>query len=138
MVKNLETIKEKAEKLAEKYNLDLLVLFGSQTTGLTHKESDVDIAYFSDAKLDFNEEILLNTELTEVFRNDQVSLVNLKQAPPLLAKEIVSKGVVLYEKTSSLFSQLYAHVLRVYEEALPLFELRRHYLDYRMEQYQNA
>ena len=32
--------------LANKYNLKLLVLFGSQATGQTHEDSDTDIAYF--------------------------------------------------------------------------------------------
>ena len=137
-MKNIDEIKERAGKLAEQYGLDLLVLFGSQVTGFTHKESDVDVAYLSDRKLSFEDEILLNTDLTEIFGNDKVSLVNLRQAPPLLAKRIVSEGIVLYAKTSSLFSQLYAQTLRTYEEALPLFELRRRYLDYKLKQYQRA
>jgi uncharacterized protein len=135
---NMDTIKSKIATLATVYNLDMVVLFGSQVTGKTHAESDVDIAYYSDTKLDFNQEVSLNTDLIDVFRNDNVSLVNLKTASPLLAKEVVSKGVVLYATSPSLFSQVYAYVLRIYEEARPLFELRRHYLDYKIEQYRHA
>ena len=133
-----DDIKQRIADLAQKYGFDLVVLFGSQATGRTHKESDVDVAYYSDIKLDFNQEVLINTDLTVIFKNDQVSLVNLKRASPLLAREVVVKGVVLYAKDSSLFSQLYARTLRMYEEARPLFELRRHYLDYKIEQYRHA
>ena len=135
---DIKNVKPQIEKLVKRYNLALLVLFGSQATGLTHKESDVDVAYYSHEKLDFNQEILLDTDLTGIFRNDKVSLINLKTASPLIAKEIVSKGVVLHTDDNFLFSQLYARVLRMYEEASPIFELRRQYLDYKIAKYRHV
>ncbi|MBI2623501.1 MAG: nucleotidyltransferase domain-containing protein [Candidatus Liptonbacteria bacterium] len=127
---NIASTQPHIAALAEKYGLSLVVLFGSQATGQTHKESDVDVAYLADKKLSFDDEVLLNFDLTEVFRNDKVSLVNLKTAPPLLAKQIVTNAVVLYERSQSLFNEAYLYALRNYDDAEILFELRRDFLDY--------
>jgi len=98
----------------------------------------VDIAYFSDRKLSFEDEATLNSDLIPVFKNDKVSLVNIKKAPPLLLKQIVTNAVVLYEKNSHLFTELFLYALRTYEEAKPLFELREHYLKRRIDEYKQV
>jgi len=43
----MEINREKIEKIAKKYNLELMVLFGSQATGQTHSRSDVDLGVIS-------------------------------------------------------------------------------------------
>ncbi len=135
---DLKTTKEKIKKLAEKYGLSLVVLFGSQVTGQTHSESDFDVAYMSERKLSFDEEVLLNTDLTEVFRNDHVQLVNLKTASPLLMKQVVVSCIVLYEKSESLFNEFYIYALRMYGEAKILFDLREHYLEHIIKAYKHV
>lgn len=134
----VEINKNKIAEIAKCYNLTLVVLFGSQVTGFTHKESDVDVAYMSDRKLSFYDETLLNTELTEVFRNDKVSLVNLKTASPLLLKQIVMNAIVLYEQAPHLFTETFLYILRVYEDAKPIFDLRAHYLSRKISEYKNV
>lgn len=133
-----ERTKKGIEDLAKVYDLSLVVLFGSQATGYTHKESDIDIAYVSEKHLSYEDEIRLDSDLTGVFKKDEISLVDLNRASPLLAKQIVSKGIVLYEKKKYIFSDFYIRSLRMYAEAEPLFKLRRHYLDYKIKQYQHA
>ena len=135
---NIEAIKPKIAKLAEKYGTTLVVLFGSQVTGHTHKESDVDVAYDADTKLSFRDETRLNADLTEIFGNDMVSLVNFKKAPPLLLKQIVDNALVLYEKTPHLFIEAFLYAIRTYEEAKPIFDLREHYLKRRISEYKHA
>ncbi len=135
---DIDSIKPEVAKLAEKYCLSLVLLFGSQATGHVHKESDVDVAYMSDAKKSFDDEAMINYELTEIFRNDRVDLVNIKNASPLLLMHTVKKAVILYERTPHLYNSLFAHALKTYEEAKPLFDLRRHYLNNRIKGYQHA
>ena len=135
---NIDAIKTRIETLAEKYDLSLLLLFGSQATGKTHKESDVDVAYLSSEKIAFEEEVNIDTDLIEIFKNNEVQLVNIKKASPLLLKKIVEGCIILYEKDRSIFTDLILHSKRMYEEAGPLFDLRRHYLDYKINSYQNA
>ena len=117
-------IKPKIEKLAEKYGLCLILLFGSRATGKTHVRSDFDIAYLSKMPLDLMDEARLICDLMPVFRADKVDLVNLKKAPPLLRKQIFDRHLVLFcaDKAQYFAYQMYA--LRGYTEAKPLFELR--------------
>lgn len=135
---NIDTIKPQIMKLAEKYGLSLVLLFGSQATGKTHNESDIDIAYLSPQKITFEEEINIDTDLIEIFKNNEVQLVNVKKASPLFMKKIVEESIVLYEKDRSIFTDLLLYSIRIYEEAKVLFDLRRHYLDYTINKYQNA
>lgn len=125
-------------KLADEFGLCFVVLFGSRATGQTHPESDFDIAYSADRKVDFDEEIKINTRLTEILGNINVQLVNMKTAPPLLLKRITGQAVVLYESRPHLLDELYIYARRVYEEAQPLFELREHYVNHRIKNYHHA
>jgi predicted nucleotidyltransferase len=135
---DFSALKPKIAELAQTYGLSLVVLFGSQATGKTHKESDVDVAYLSGKKLSFDDEVQVNFRLTEIFRNDKVSLVNLKTASPLLLKQIMTKAIVLHEGMPHLFVEEFLRALRLYEEAKPLFELRRQYLDQKIAEYRHG
>lgn len=118
--------------IAEKYRLSLVLLFGSQATGKTHKQSDIDIAYFGQEPLSLAEESRLVIDLMQAFRTDAVDLVSLQNAPPLLRYQIASSGRVIYELMPGLFTSFFIHALRQYEEAKPLFRLRSKYLDKRI------
>ena len=133
-----EVDKEKIAEVAKSHNLKLLVLFGSQVSGSTHGESDVDVAYLADKNLSFDEEVKLNSDLIPTFRNDKISLVNLKEAPPLLLKQVVSNALVLYENVPHIFEELFLRALRTYEEARPIFELREFYLRNIINKYKHA
>lgn len=125
-------IQVKVAEVARKYDLSLVLLFGSQATGNTHKESDVDIAYLSEAPLSLGDESKLVVDLIQIFRSEVVDLTSIRGASPLLLREIVRTGKVLFERTPSLFTSLYAYALRIYEEAQPLFELRSAFLKKRI------
>lgn len=118
--------------IAEKYHLSLVVLFGSQATGKTHRQSDVDIAYFAQEPLSLGEESKLVIDLMRAFRTDAVDLVSLQNASPLLRYQIAHSGKVVYERMPGLFASFFIHALRQYEEAKPLFQLRSEYLDKRI------
>lgn len=125
-------IQAKVAEIARKYNLSLVLLFGSQATGKTHKGSDYDIAYLSEAPLSLEDESKLVVDLIEIFRSEAIDLVSVRGASPLLLHEIVHTGEVLFERTPSLFTSLYIYALRIYEEAQPLFELRSAFLKKRI------
>ncbi len=135
---NIEAIKPKIAQIAEKYGLDLVVLFGSQATGKIHKESDIDIAYTGDKKLSFDEEIKANSDLIDIFKRDDVQLVNIKKASPLLMKQIVDHAIILYEREKNIFNSIFVLAQRMFEDAKVLFDLRRHYLDYKLKEYKYA
>lgn len=112
------------QKIAKDYDLDLLILFGSQVTGKTHKESDFDIGYRSKRKLDLNEESALMFDLMPIVecRNELfMNLVNLKTLRPLFLYSMTIKVQVLYEAKENLFHSLQAYAYKSYIEMMPTY-----------------
>lgn len=114
--------KERIVKVAKKFNLKLILLFGSQAERKTHKESDVDLAFLAEKKLSFEQEILLNTAFCNIFGTDRVDTVNLRTANPLLKHEIAKNYQLLYGTKEDLF-EFKALAFKVYINHLPLLEL---------------
>ncbi len=121
--------------IAKKYNLALLVLFGSRARGDALEKSDFDVAYSSIAPMDLVEESEMAVELHEIFKTINVDMVNLSNANPLLMKKIVDEGVVLYEAKESLFNSLYLYAMRIYRESEFLNKVRREYVLSRINQH---
>lgn len=115
------------KKLAKKYDLKMILLFGSQVNGRTHQESDIDIAVLPEKNLTFNQEVLLNTDLINVLGN--VDLTNLRKASPLLMKQIIDNYRILYQKNNLLINDFEVYALHRYVEAEPLFEMTRRAVD---------
>ena len=132
---DMEKIKPKIAELAEKYGLSLVLLFGSQVTGKAHAKSDVDIAFLSDNPLDLMQESALSVSLMQIFKTNFVDIVSLRNASPLLQKEIVNSAIVAYESRKSLFNEFVINAIKKYFETKPLFNLRSEYLDYKINQY---
>src|SRR3990167_7817386 len=88
--------KKKIRKIAEKYHLKLILLFGSRANGRIHKESDFDVAYLPKKNLAFDEENYLNFEFTNIFQHDRVDTVDMRKASPLLLYAIFQNPVILF------------------------------------------
>lgn len=98
--KGIEEIKEilnsKIEYLKNKYSISLLYVFGSYATGKNNGNSDLDIAillkdnYVPMAKLE------LLGDLNIIFKRDDIDLVILNSASPVLKFQVVKYGAKLY------------------------------------------
>ena len=117
-----EKQKLKIKEVAERYQLKLVLLFGSQTTGKVHQESDFDIGYLPLKNLGFERENHLNYEFTNIFKNDRVDTVDLRKAPPLLLYAIFHQCLVLFEEDNLIFPTYRAYAFKKYVEAKPLLE----------------
>jgi len=97
---------QKIKAIADKYDLELLLLFGSRVNGkMLHKESDFDVAYLSDKKLDLMEESRLIIELMPIFKSDKIDLANVKMAHPLLLKQIFANHKIIFCRNLSVYFQ---------------------------------
>ncbi|MBU4480926.1 nucleotidyltransferase domain-containing protein [Patescibacteria group bacterium] len=125
--------KRKLKELAEKYQLKLMILFGSQVKERFHQESDVDVAYLSKKDLSGKEIIALDCDLIDVFSQDRVDLTNLRQDNPFLSSEIAKNSQLLYGKEMD-YLEFKAFAFKDYVNHQPLFDLtsilirRRHLL----------
>lgn len=90
-----------AVHIFKKYPVLFAYVFGSYAKGRTTAKSDVDIAVFFDAKVvkekysailgDLREELAQRLEAY-----DRIDIVALNNAPPLLEREVVYEGKLLY------------------------------------------
>lgn len=90
--------KEKIEEIAKKYELRLILLFGSQVNGRIKADSDFDVAYLPEKTLDTEKALDLNSDLVDIFESDRVDQVNIKKASPLLLYEISKNSQMLFGK----------------------------------------
>jgi len=115
------------KKIADRYSLRLLFLFGSQVAGKTHKESDYDFGYISEKNLDLEQEGRLINELipiAEVKDERMINLVNIKRTTPLLLYAATSNCQILYEKEPDEFATLRAYAFKKYIEMKPVYKER--------------
>ncbi len=119
----MEREKEQLNKLAKKYDLKLLLVFGSQADKKNlHQESDFDIAYLSKRELGGKELIDLNCSLADIFDNDKIDMVNLKKADPLLRYKIAERNKLLFGNKLD-YLEFKATAFRIYIDSEPLFDL---------------
>lgn len=115
------------ENIIKKYDLELLVTFGSFQTDRFQKQSDLDIAYISKRNLTMDEEISLLSALVFYFQKDNIDLVNLKKASPLLAYEVACNGRILFE-TKNRFLLFKIQASARYIDTKRLREARKNFL----------
>ncbi len=112
-------------QIAERYGLDLIVVFGSQVTGRARPGSDIDLAvrWVHRPWNDPDRELALVGELTEAVwgRGDlDVSFVN--GADPLFLFEVASDGQALYERQPVDFIEFQSYAARRYYDAQKFFD----------------
>lgn len=120
-----DKIKPQIKELAEKYGLSLVVLFGSQVTGKTHKESDVDFAFTADRYISPRETAEIIFDFTRCLKiGADIELVNLKNASPLLLKQIAMNSILMYEKEPHAYNLFKIYAIKRYMEERKFLKLR--------------
>lgn len=82
------------DQIRQKHNLSLIAMHGSQVSGMTHPNSDVDIAVVrnDENKFDLLDLIL---DLKNYFKTDKIDLTDITHADPLLLFAVVGKSKLL-------------------------------------------
>lgn len=98
-------ILEELKLISQKFDLSLLILFGSRAKGNFKENSDFDFAFFSKNTLDSYTYIDLFNEIMFLLKNENIDLIDIsKNHDVKLRNEIFQSGVLIYEKNISLFS----------------------------------
>ena len=89
-----DVVLEEIKVLAEKYDIEKLILFGSRARGDYHKASDIDLATIGGNHIRFSLDV--DEETSTLLKYDIVNL----DGPVYeeLRKSIEKEGVVIYEK----------------------------------------
>lgn len=84
-------------EVAHEYGLDLVVAFGSRTRGKVHSESDLDLAVGLRFPLASNDRWLeIYAALGGIFPENEVDVVELHRADPLLLRKIFETPILLF------------------------------------------
>ncbi len=98
---NLQQYQKSLEEIFQSNNVVLAYLFGSYATKKANTLSDIDIAVLCAEKVDtmlYTEiQIELITTCIKLFKKNEVDVVVLNAAAPLLAFQVVKNGAVLYD-----------------------------------------
>lgn len=87
------------KKIALKYDLQLIYLFGSKATGRDTKVSDIDIAVLLNDREAYNlKNLILDLifDFSRVFCSDKIDLVILNKASLAVQYNVISDGEILY------------------------------------------
>lgn len=118
-----EDICWKIEEIAARYDLMLVILFGSRAKGRARVDSDTDIAVKATRLLETRDILKLEADFDNIFRSSEV--IDLRSAPVLLLANISRDGLLLYEKERSIFTEFKIQAINQYLEYKPYLEKRR-------------
>lgn len=117
-------IKSKATLLANKYGLDMIVLFGSRADNTATPTSDVDIAYTKAQSLSFEDQLSLGNELAPLFGTEAVDVVYLNTASPSFMYQIMKKSKLLFSRDIMMFPNLFSYAIKRLHENMFLYDLK--------------
>lgn len=95
-----QAIKEQLKDVFKKQKVVFAYLFGSQAKGEIGPLSDIDIAVYLDEKIGrqeyFDIKLKLIGEFMDVFKRNDIDVVILNEAPPLLSHRILKEGSLIF------------------------------------------
>jgi uncharacterized protein len=119
-MKKLPALKEITNKLSPMFDdegLQLVIAFGSVVSGKVHQKSDIDLAFLFDKPVDI---IGLTNRVISLLRSDNIDVVDLMRASPLLSFSIVRNGELLHEKMEGNFNTFCSLAFRRYADTKKL------------------
>ncbi|MCB8944627.1 MAG: nucleotidyltransferase domain-containing protein [Ardenticatenaceae bacterium] len=119
---------EKIEAWCRERPLRLCVLFGSQATGRSHAQSDVDLAVWPAKPVPAMTKLQWLVELQKLL-DKEVSLVLVTpDLDPVLGFEIVRDGRLLYERDPNTWLKARSQLWYAYNDSLPFRRAAREQL----------
>jgi predicted nucleotidyltransferase len=110
-------ISEIISQLEKRWGLDALWVFGSRATGAARADSDWDLAALFKVKPDPVELFGMRGEFEAIVRAP-VDVIDLEQASPVLAHQVVKHGQLVVENNRRRRVDFVAHVPGRYEDLL--------------------
>lgn len=117
--------KEKIQQLGKKYNLKLILLYGSFARGENHPGSDVDIAVLGKEAINLDTLLSIYSEMYAIFGQNQqgeLDLNSLHNVNPIYRFYVMRDSILLFGKTVDYYS-FKAYTFRDYQESQSLLKL---------------
>jgi predicted nucleotidyltransferase len=111
------------QEIADQFELNLIVMFGSRARGQSTGNSDTDIAVRGSKQLSRDDELQIAAALDRLFPN--VDLCDIRKASPLLLGAIGQDAKLLYQQRESLFEEFKIFAWNQYMDFKPQLDLVR-------------
>lgn len=111
--------------LARDPRVEAVYAFGSRIHGAAGPNSDVDLAVLLNEDLKLMETLRLRATVVETLGRDDVDLVPLNQAPPLLRHEVLASGRRLFARDELTVDRFEERSLREYLDTRHLRDVQR-------------
>ncbi|ADL08666.1 DNA polymerase beta domain protein region [Thermosediminibacter oceani DSM 16646] len=89
-------IEELKKYLGQNKNILALYIFGSYGTGHERTTSDIDLAILFRNSPSLFEELEIESGISQIFKRDDIDLVNLNKAPIDICHQVLHTGELLY------------------------------------------
>ena len=118
--------------LDSKPGVQAAYIFGSLVSGRARPDSDIDLAVLvSDGVMrgnPFQYRLALMTDLMGLLKRNDIDLILLNQAPPLLAHRVLKKGKLIFERSAAARVAFQVRTVNRYLDTLPMRNLYLTYL----------
>ncbi|MFH0933132.1 MAG: nucleotidyltransferase domain-containing protein [Nitrospirota bacterium] len=114
---SIEEIRNRLAPIFKDEGLKLALLFGSAVLGKVHNQSDIDLAFLFDRPADI---LSLTNSVIRLLHADNIDVVDLRRASPLLKFSVAKNGRLLYERQPGLFNEFYSLAFRMYVDTKKL------------------
>lgn len=130
--KNLEEVIEilnnNIDELIYDYGIKLIYIFGSYAKGKNTTNSDLDIAVLLDGNYNPMNKLSLIGDLTLILKRDDIDLVILNCASPVLRHQIIKYGKLAYMESEEIKVFFEVKVLKVYMDMEPFRRTQMKYI----------
>ena len=114
-----------AEQIAREAGLELVVLFGSVARGEARAE-DLDLGVLGAAPIDA---VDLTNRLTVLLGRQDVDVVDLRTADPVLLMQVAGEGNALFESTPARFNAFYSLAARRFADTKKFRDAERDWIE---------
>lgn len=138
MRKNEDIFTKLRRFFSRKREVEFAYLFGSLAKGKNNKLSDIDIAVYVDENIvnkksySFGYEASLIADLMDELHTNDIDVVLLNRATPLLAHRVIRDGIVLCSKNDPKRINFQVHSLQQYIDTEKIRHIKEKYLRERL------
>jgi len=100
MINNINDIKDRLQthmdNLIKEFDISLIYIFGSFAKETNKKNSDIDIAFLLNGKIDGYTKLRLLGKLVDIFKREDIDLVILNNVNEVLKFQVIKHGKIIY------------------------------------------
>jgi len=124
----VEIDREQLNNLCNEFGLSFVALFGSRLREGKSFKKDYDFAVLVESPWNRDKELELINRFSQIFKSDDVDIVVLNFASPLLQYEVAQEAVLLYERVSGSFNDFRCLAIRKWNDNKKFMDLKMDYI----------